>query len=650
MSWLGTLTNMYDYLSEKSEENPDKTKDLAPPATLFQNAQLEIVLSENGELLRGNLISKEEAPTMIPVTLNSDIRTNKPYPHALFDNLEYLAGDLEDYLPTNNTKEQEYQAKVRTNYFLPYVEQLRKWTKFEAKNKFLQIIYGYLKEERLTKDLIKLELLKLDEFNKIDANFKHQSTSQNKFFVRIGIQLKEEGEKIYKLWNERDFLKSYSDYYLSQCLDQKDVCYVTGKILPIKTMHGKGIRWAGDGAKLISSNDKDNFTYRGRFLEPNEAFCVSYEVSEKAHSALRWLIRNQAYSNNGFVLLAYGTEDKIIQPFEDTEQASFSFFAKVSDEMSPSVIETEKDFSKSLGEAIRGHIYQLDPDKKINIIALDNATPGRLSIQYYREMGASEYLNNLAYYHKSVSWLHRYKKDNQNKIYNYIGAPSSMDLINYVFGVERNNFMTLGDKDKYRNQLLQRLLPCIIEKAPIPKDFVKQAFESAICPLTKSYYNWQRSLTIACGIMKKYYSEIKNQKERKEFTMALDMKLDDRSYLYGRLLAIAEKIERDSLQQKDKSYDRQTNAMRFMNALAKKPYSTWTNIELKLQPYLKSIASGNREYYQKKIGEVMDLFSVDDYTSNKTLDGKFLLGFHCQLQDFYKKKPENNIDNATLEI
>lgn len=53
------------------------------------------------------------------------------------------------------------------------------------------------------------------------------------------------------------------------------------------------IRNEGDGAKLISSNDSQNFTYRGRFVSKEEAFAVGNETSQKIHNALKWIIRKQ---------------------------------------------------------------------------------------------------------------------------------------------------------------------------------------------------------------------------------------------------------------------------------------------------------------------------------------------------------------------
>ena len=85
---------------------------------------------------------------------------------------------------------------------------------------------------------------------------------------------------------------SYIKYVRSQ-EKEKGLCYLTGNTEAISYLHSKKIRNEGDGAKLISANDSQNFTYRGRFAEKEEAFAVGNETSQKIHNALKWIIRKQ---------------------------------------------------------------------------------------------------------------------------------------------------------------------------------------------------------------------------------------------------------------------------------------------------------------------------------------------------------------------
>ncbi|MGI6090650.1 MAG: type I-C CRISPR-associated protein Cas8c/Csd1 [Saccharofermentanales bacterium] len=632
MSWLQSLADTYDYLYSENLKNPGSVMGLTPPATIEQKSQLQITLNEDSELVFAGLVADDEASTVVPATEASANRTSGIVPHRIFDNLEYMAGDLEKYWPD--------KKGCREKRFVPYIQNLKKWLDYDQFNRNLQIVYEYLVKETLIEDLIRLGCLKTLENGLLESVQKHQGYTVDKYFTRISIDV--EGEQV-DLWREPAFLQAYSQYYMNEEASfGKDLCYVSGKNLPIATLHGKNIRRPGDGAKLISSNDSQNFTYRGRFTEASEAVGISYELSEKAHSALRWLIKRQAYRQNDYVVLAYSSKEEPVQPFGDTEEICDCLLdAMAASDLAPTEVSAGKNSADELRLAIRGYKNRLQADEKTSLITLDNATPGRLAIQYFREFHAGEYLENILYYHQTMQWTHRYKKGADGHLRTYVGTPSALELINHVFGVERSGFMKVGnDQNKLQNQLLQRLLPLITERGRVPRDFMKCAFESAITPLGKSYYNWQKCLSIACGIIKKYYMERKGV----EYRMALDRTLQDRSYLYGRLLAIAERIERDAYK-KDNSgntVDRQTNAMRYMNALAKHPYRTWPQIEMKLQPYLKRLESGKRVFYQKELGEVMQLFDLESYQSNKELEGTFVLGFHCQIQSYFQKKDKND--------
>lgn len=99
---------------------------------------------------------------------------------------------------------------------------------------------------------------------------------------------------------------------------------------------------------------------------------------------------------------------------------------------------------------------------------------------------------------------------------------------------------------------------------------------------------------IACAMVKK---ERKEQK-KEEWSMALDKECKNRDYLYGRLLAVADKIERRTFD-RDEDAGRETNADRLMNAFSQHPYQTWTIIERRIHPYLRKLDIKERNYYKK---------------------------------------------------
>ena len=120
--------------------------------------------------------------------------------------------------------------------------------------------------------------------------------------------------------------------------------------------------------------------------------------------------------------------------------------------------------------------------------------------------------------------------------------------------------------------------------------------------------------------------------------MALDAERKARDYLYGRLLAAADCMERFALVTSEKKRD--TNAARLMQRFADRPCSTWKTIELSLIPY-KARLGGRAKKYQDVIDNVHSMFDPpEDYNSDKKLSGEFLLGYHCQREALKPKKDE----------
>ena len=120
--------------------------------------------------------------------------------------------------------------------------------------------------------------------------------------------------------------------------------------------------------------------------------------------------------------------------------------------------------------------------------------------------------------------------------------------------------------------------------------------------------------------------------------MSLERDRTTRSYLYGRLLAIADVLEKSAL---TKEEERPTNASRLMQRFASRPYDTWTSIYLSLDPYrrrLKANAPGLLHRYETEIDEIKNLFETEGFADDSKLEGEFLLAYHCQRSALFTKK------------
>ena len=122
--------------------------------------------------------------------------------------------------------------------------------------------------------------------------------------------------------------------------------------------------------------------------------------------------------------------------------------------------------------------------------------------------------------------------------------------------------------------------------------------------------------------------------------MALDKDKKDRSYQFGRLLAVFEKIERDVYSVSGEK--RETNAIRMQSVYVKRPaYASKILIEQLKNSYYPKLSVGSRTYYDKLIGQIMSVISeFGDEKFNKPLSETYLLGYYLQRNDLYTKKEE----------
>ncbi|MMZ51401.1 CRISPR-associated protein [compost metagenome] len=447
---------------------------------------------------------------------------------------------------------------------------------------------------------------------------------QESVFIRFNVYSPD--KVLTKVWEDKEMYDSFVGYY-SQLLGEEDICYVTGKQLPSTDKHANKIRNSGDKAKLISANDTSGFTFRGRFAHSHEAASISYEVSQKAHNALKWLINRQGKVMEQRVFLVWGNDEPSILNFTENDNIFAMGLPSKAKEIKS---HTNEEFAFELAKALTGYANTLavksNSKAKVNILVLDSATTGRMAVIYYRNLDKKLYFEKLIHWHSTCVWLHRYQKDEQGEYLQFWGAPATKDIAFAAYGSKANDKLVKG--------LMERMLPCIVDGQNIPQDIVRSAINRASNPVSMDKWEWEKTLSVTCALV--------NQREG--YNVALDKENMDRSYLFGRLLAIADVMERSAL---DKDEKRSTNAIRYMNAFSQHPERTWRTIQNALQPHQARL--GKRlSYYSNMIDKVLHKIPFNEF-NNKPLTGKYLLGLSSQRYEIYhnnhKKDLESNNDN-----
>ena len=615
MSWIQKLHETYEQC--KGREPPGSER-LMPISHTPQQAHIEITLDADGNFKGARIIQKEE--TVIPATEKSAGRTGKiPPPHPLCDKVQYCADDYPGY------------GGGKPSFFKEYEAQLGRWCESEFSHPKAKSVLVYIRKGCVVADLVKEKILHIDSDRKLLTRWTGENQAPDLFrlltakagerdqgdaFIRWHVR--EANNPCTAVWEDPSLQEAWAKFDAST-KQLMGICMVTGEDVALAVSHPKRIRHAGDGAKLISANDASGYTFRGRFTDDTglQACGIGYEVTQKAHNALRWLIHRQAYRNEDQVIVTWAVSGKPVpDPFKD----SLSLFLgreETAESATESVLhdtgDTGQAFALRLKKAISGYRAQLDPTEGIVVMGLDSATPGRMAITFYRELLGSEFLNRIQAWHEKHAWPQNFGKDSR-----FVGTPAPRDIAEAAFGRRLD--------DKLRKTTVERLLPCIVDGRPLPRDLVESVVRRTCNRVGLEHWEWEKNLGISCALFKGFFN-------KREYQMTLETDRTSRDYLYGRLLAIAEHIEGRALYVGGETRD--TSAVKLMQRFADRPASTWRTIELALTPSksrLRAKRSGFLYEMEKLHDEVVSSFLGEDFLDDRKLSGEFLLGYHCQRQ------------------
>lgn len=644
MSWIQKLHDTYERCADAPQfaSNPP-----LPTSHTTQQAHIEIVIDGHGNFRRGRakVINREDQTTLIPCTEESGGRSGKaPKNHPLCDKLQYVAGDYRDF----GGEVTIGFAKDLGEPYRSYLQDLEGWAALQPSPSKLAAILSYVRKKQVVQDLVGEGILPLDSKGKLlkkwegdkkdaPAIFKIMPTGARPedAFIRWRVEVSDDPQSA--VWEDRKVMDAWVSYYASQ-QTKRGLCMVTGEETMLAVQHPAKIRNAGDKAKLISSNDTSGFTFRGRFIDADQTCGVGFVVTQQAHNALRWLIARQAFRTGDQVIVAWAVSGKSLpDPFANSAQM-FGLESEQEEEVPTYQGDAGQAFAIRLKKHIAGYNATLGATDEIVVMALDSATPGRMAISYYRELTGSEFLERLQGWHESCAWYQNFGKDLK-----FVGVPSPRDIAEAAYGRQVES----KEGKKLLKATVERLLPCIIDERPIPRDLVESAVRRTCnrAAFKKDKkggeWEWEKNLGIACALFRGH------QKER-SYKMALEQDRTARDYLFGRLLAVAERIEGRALYLADEKRD--TTAAKLMHRFADHPYSTWRTIELSLTPYktrLRSKSPGFLVNMEKLIDGIVCTFDKQDFMSEARLSGEFLLGYHCQRQALWSKPELDTTEDAT---
>lgn len=683
MSWLSRLYQTYEAVSN----NPDAQLNhaLMPFYHVKQNVQIIVTISDKGDFISARLARDgngklKSQVTTIPATNDSATRTSSPVAHPLADKLQYVGKDF------------FAKSKNKKDLFALYEQTLTDWCNSPFSHPKAQAVLHYVQKGTLTQDLINEGIVIADDTDSLayPSNASDYPESilslliknggefdQGSAFIAWEVMDSDIAQADITTWGDESLFTAWQNYYAS--FDSKEgFCHITGETAPLASKHPNRVLKSASNAKLISANDMSGFTFLGRFTDDDKSIAkqgyqavnISATVTEKAHSALAWLLTNQGHEESGQAVVAWAVDgSKLPQPFkpilsqetvetviqetieDELADDELDEFAEIGEsekvdehDEQPTKREHHKDigsrFAHGLKKAMQGYRQKLPNHEQISVISLDSATPGRMAVTYYYEAMPDDYIEAMEDWYENFAWYAFYFDKETNQRHMTIQAPTPYQIAVSAYGLRL--------PDAVKKQVVSQVLPVIVEghHRQIPKSIIDLCVKRACNPLGIENWEWEQNLSVACGLYRGYFNRLKSDKKR-SYTVALQEDYTSRDYLYGRLLATAENLEGYALYVAGET--RTTTAQRYMQQFANRPFSTWRNIELALDPYIKRLNNNRPEFLrsrEKLLNDIMSKFEIQDFNNDSALSGEFLLGYHSQKMAFELARQANQDKNT----
>lgn len=593
MGLLQKAVETYDCYFTYAAQNRAGSVMMAPVGHMVTRADLEITLDQDGLFKNASAVDKSEPKIVIPVTESSAGRTSAPCAHPLCDQIGYL-------IPENETK------------YRLYVDQLSAWADSEYSHPKLEPILKYVRGGTLLADLLHCGLIKLNDKGKPD---------NEKLLVRWQII----GTEPTACWQDQTLFDAFTRYCTADHGERQSLCMVSGDHTAAASQHPKGIIPINGNAKLISANDSSGFTYRGRFSEEWQAAEVGYETSQKAHSALRWLAQEQGVIFGDRTFLCWNPQGRtILMPTLPMMRP-------------PKPIFHPSEYREQLKNTLASRKAELKLKDGVVLAVFDAATTGRLSLTYYNELQGHDFLQRLHDWDAVCCWPHRFFG---------IQSPTLCQIIDCAFGTQRKEkeIARMETDKRILRQQMQRLIACRVDRTAVGADIVKALVSRASNPQAYKDNVWEDILFTACAVIRKY----RYDRFKEEWKMALEPERSDRSYQFGRLLAVMEKVERDTY---DSGEGREPNAIRLQSVFCQRPMYAAGILEKQLErAYFPRLRPASRIWYKNLLGQIMEHISEFPQEEwNKPLEDSYLMGYYLQRAALYPRKNDNEMEEKNNE-
>ncbi len=579
------LQALYDYYQHKAA---DPNGNIAPRGFERKDIPFIIVIDKEGTFInledtRSGDGKQKRAKTF--VVLKTKSRTGSKASetaNVFWDHWGYVLGQ-----PKDETEKAIEDAKKQNSTFVAQVKQLSE--KYAENNQFAAVCKLFDQEDQIQKIL------------------EHESWKDSYKILGCNLSFRIAGEV--NIVAEHDDLlmevevKNESDREV-QTQSTDGICLITGERLPIAILHSvTSIPGGKSGGKLVGF--QKNSGYDSYYKEQGMNAQISKKAEDAYTTALKVLLERDSKNKFKIADTSIVFWSKHESNFEN--QFSFFFSAPPKDDPDQNIREV-----KALFEAIHTGKLYTEGDTPFYILGLaPNAA--RISIRFWKTGKVADFATNIAKHFEDLEII-RSKNDDRE----YFSLFNLLSNVSFEFKV-----------DNVPPNLAGKVIESVLDGTKYPDTLQQQCIRRIRAE--------QHVNRIRAAILKAYLNrkETFYNKNEKLITMSLDLENKNQGYLCGRLFAVLEKIQEDSLPGINA-----TIKDRYYGAASSTPVTVFGRLLNLSNHHLAKLGGGSKTYYEKMIQEIMTGVSSNGLPAHLSLDdqSRFAIGYYHQRQYLFTKK------------
>lgn len=390
---------------------------------------------------------------------------------------------------------------------------------------------------------------------------------------------------------------------------QRTMCAITGDFSSIAIHHDK-IKNIGDQAKLVSfKKECTAFSSYGKTEGEN---CNISEIAMKKYTkTLNYL--SESHSHHQVfdeITLVYFA----IKKNDENECSIFTDFLAENPQM-----QAERGLSSMYSYAktgIGGDICSLGVNENVVFYVAGLAgLKGRIALKFMLRNRFGDIMSNILQHQEDMRLF-----DNNNQI--------------YFSWIKKELISPKATGEKVSPPLISAIFQAILTGQKYPEQLLSTVIRRIKTDSDKEKNHFIKMNDTRIGIIKACINrKLRNSNLKEEIKVSLDLENKNAAYLCGRLFAVLEKIQQDSV---DGTLNK-TIKDSFFTSACSKPSTVFPKLIQLSQNHLKKLTSP--VYYNILLGEIISGLN-NEFPNTLLLDeqGKFIVGYYQQNKELYAKK------------